>query len=125
MQTSFLKQIHSNNLKMANNLSDFTRNITGACEYRSLPVQMAKVDTTTTGGGCATRTNSDYTTSNKVRNNGINFVTLADVLHVKMNGLNQTEGWALLCQSIQALQDLFLAGKCGNSFILNFIYYNK
>lgn len=41
----------------------------------------------------------------------INYVTLLDIMKVKENGFSQVEGWAILCQSIQALQDLFLAGK--------------
>lgn len=41
----------------------------------------------------------------------INYVTLLEIMKVKENGFSQVEGWAILCQSIQALQDLFLAGK--------------
>lgn len=47
--------------------------------------------------------------------NRLNFpiihVTLLEIMKVKENGFSQLEGWAILCQSIQALQDLFLAGK--------------
>lgn len=41
----------------------------------------------------------------------INYATLLEIMKVKQNGFSQIEGWAILCQSIQALQDLFLAGK--------------
>lgn len=44
-------------------------------------------------------------------NSPINYVTLFEIMKVKGNGFSQVEGWAILCQSIQALQDLFLAGK--------------
>lgn len=52
-----------------------------------------------------------FNRNREVKSNTRNFVFLSDVLKVKTNGVTHIEGWALLCQSVQALQDLFLSGK--------------
>jgi hypothetical protein len=42
----------------------------------------------------------------------LNYITLENALNVKaIHQLTPTQGWALLCQSVQALQDLFLSGE--------------
>lgn len=39
------------------------------------------------------------------------FIYLKDVIKAKASGLTESEGWSLLCQSVQALQDLFISSK--------------
>lgn len=44
--------------------------------------------------------------------NNLNYITLRNALNVKaFHQLTPTQGWAVLCQSVQALQDLFLSGR--------------
>lgn len=45
-------------------------------------------------------------------------VSLADFLTARPTGLIESEAWAILCQSVQALQDLFLSGK-SKHFLFN------
>jgi hypothetical protein len=44
-------------------------------------------------------------------------VSLSEVLEVRDGPLTETEIWALLCQSAEALQDVFMAGNCLNFII--------
>lgn len=54
-------------------------------------------------------------------------VSLGDLLTARPVGLEEHEAWAVLCQAVQALQDLFLSGKvvvyvhCNNFFLISTI----
>jgi hypothetical protein len=46
----------------------------------------------------------------------LNYITLENALNVSaIHQLTPTQGWAFLCQSVQALQDLFLSGESFHS----------
>lgn len=58
-------------------------------------------------GGMSTQ----FSRSTNALTSQTNCVTLDDVIRLKPGGLSEYEGWALLCQAVQALQDLFLTGE--------------
>jgi hypothetical protein len=65
------------------------------------------------------RDNQKRNTVNHMGNNP-NYISLESALNCKaLHQMTPTQGWALLCQSVQALQDLFLSGE------LNIEHYRK
>lgn len=56
--------------------------------------------------------------TNVFQNRSAGAPTLGDLLTARPSGLLEAESWAVLCQAVQALQDLFLSGNfLGLSFV--------
>lgn len=51
----------------------------------------------------------------------VTYVSLAEVVAARPQGITEQETWALLCQAVQALQDLFLSG----NFMHIKLYFGK
>lgn len=49
-----------------------------------------------------------------------NYIYLKDVIKMKAGGLTESEGWSVLCQSVQALQDLFISSKPSSDNLSSF-----
>lgn len=109
----FLQHLQTKNLHLLSNLNSLNTRATGILA-KSSSSNYINVN------GNSNNNNNDMnshlratscTAGDNIINTPINYVTLAEVVKIKAAGLNQTEGWALLCQSVQALQDLFLSGE--------------
>lgn len=101
MPISYGKAMNEVNRNYENDDTDFGKKSYDIKQLQTTTSYGSERSLSTTGMLARNRTSS-------VRN--ANFVLLTDVLKIKPNGLTQVEGWALLCQSVQALQDLFLSG---------------